>query len=82
MLNEEQKDQPTSDSGNSTKSVLPEVPLSDSELVEKCRTWISELCRSGGRAWTLRVPVDMSRDPDILFSELIRRFEAMRKRVG
>ena len=67
---------------NSTKPVLPEVPLSDSELVAKCSEWVSELCRSGGRAWTLHVPVDFTRDPDVLFSELIRRFEAMRKRVG
>ena len=75
-------DELKNETANGTKPVLPEVPLSDSELVEKCSKWISELCRSGGRAWTLRVPVDMSRDPDILFSELIRRFEAMRKRVG
>jgi hypothetical protein len=62
--------------------LLPEVPLSDTELVSKCSQWISKLCESGGKAWTLRVPVDFTHDPDVLFSELIKRFEASRKRVG
>ena len=50
--------------------------LSDQELIEKCREWVSALCASGGRKWSLRVPVDFDRDPDILFNELARRFEA------
>ncbi|MCK9255823.1 MAG: hypothetical protein M0P36_08565 [Bacteroidales bacterium] len=53
-----------------------EVPLSDTELVAKCSEWISKLCESGGKAWSLRVPVDFKNDPDVLFSELIKRFEA------
>lgn len=50
--------------------------LSDEELAEKCDAWISELCKTGGRCWTLSVPVNFNRDPDMLFSELIRRFKA------
>lgn len=42
-------------------------------LIEKCRQWISNLCKSGGRAWSLRVPPDPDHDPDLLFSELCRR---------
>lgn len=53
---------------------LPEVPLSDTELIAKCSDWISKLCKSGGKAWSLRVPVDFENDPDVLFSELIKRF--------
>lgn len=42
-------------------------------LVDKCRKWIENLCNTGGQAWTLRVPPDPARDPDLLFSELCRR---------
>jgi len=52
-----------------------ECTLSDSQLIEKCENWITDLCRSGGRAWCLRVPVDFNCDPDMLFSELIKRFK-------
>lgn len=51
--------------------------LTDHELLEKCGQWVTDLCESGGRKWTLRVPVDFNRDPDILFSELIRRFKTI-----
>lgn len=53
------------------------VPLSDTELIAQCSAWISKLCESGGKAWTLRVPVDFRHDPDVLFTELIRRFKAL-----
>lgn len=50
--------------------------LSDKELILKCEEWISKLANTGGRAWSLRVPVDFNHDPDMLFCELIRRFNA------
>lgn len=53
----------------------PKCSLSDEELVTQCSEWIDKLCKSGGKAWTLRVPVDFNRDPDILFNELINRFK-------
>ena len=45
------------------------------ELVQKARTWISDLCESGGQKWSLRVPPDPERDPDLIFGELCRRLE-------
>lgn len=47
--------------------------MTDKQLVEKCRMWINKLNK--GTTWTLRVPPDPEVDPDILFSELIDRYE-------
>jgi hypothetical protein len=52
-----------------------ECTLSDDELIEKVQEWNSKLCRTGGHAWTLSVPVNFNRDPDMLISELIRRYK-------
>jgi hypothetical protein len=49
--------------------------LTDAELIEKARDWISRLAKTGGREWCLRVPVDFNHDPDMIFSELCNRFE-------
>jgi len=49
--------------------------LSDTELIKKCKEWISKLAQSGGSEWSLRVPVDFNHDPDVLFSELCNRLE-------
>jgi len=49
--------------------------LNDLKLIEKCHEWIKKLCDTGGRSWSLRVPVDFNNDPDMLFAELIKRFE-------
>jgi hypothetical protein len=76
MLNSLKTNETTTSDSTGNNTVLPEVPLSDTELIAKCGEWVSKLCRSGGRAWTLRVPVDFTRDPDVLFTELIKRFEA------
>lgn len=51
--------------------------LSTEELIERCQDWVSKLARSGGRDWTLRVPVDFNNDPDMLFTELGRRLQAV-----
>lgn len=51
------------------------VILSDAELIEKCESWIKDLCTSGGQKWSLTVPVDFNKDPDMLFIELINRFK-------
>lgn len=55
--------------------------LSDQELIEKCEEWISSLARSGGDTWCLSVPVDFNRDPDMLFSELIKRFKEQQEEI-
>jgi hypothetical protein len=49
--------------------------LTDAELVEKARDWISRLAKTRGREWCLRVPVDFNHDPDMIFSELCNRLE-------
>lgn len=48
--------------------------LSDEDLVKKCAEWVDKLCKSGGSAWNLSVPVNFEKDPDILLSELIKRY--------
>lgn len=50
-----------------------ECSLSNEELIKRCHEWISKLCESGGKAWTLRVPADYNKDPDLLFTELADR---------
>lgn len=50
--------------------------LSDKELIEKSNDWVSKLAKSGGKAWTIRIPVDFNNDPDMLFIELGKRLES------
>lgn len=54
--------------------MIPQTTLTDQELVDKVQEWVSKLCKTGGQAWSLRVPVDVNHDPDVLISELCRRF--------
>lgn len=51
--------------------------LSDQELIEKVNEWVSSLAKTGGRSWTLRVPVDFNNDPDMLICELSNRFKSI-----
>ena len=50
--------------------------LTDELLIAKSKQLIDELCRTGGRSWTMRVPVDFDKDHDMILSELVERFEA------
>ncbi len=52
-----------------------ECTLSDEELIERGQEWVSKLARSGGKAWSLRVPVDFNHDPDMIFCEIIKRMK-------
>ena len=56
---------------------MSECQLTNEELIKKVRGWVDELCRTGGKAWSLHHPVNMERDPDILISELCNRFESL-----
>jgi len=56
---------------------VSECELSNEELTMKVRMWVDELCRTGGKGWSLQVPVNMERDPDILISELFNRFDSV-----
>lgn len=58
-----------------TDTYSNQCTLSNAELIEACSNQLSALCESSGRKWTMRVPVDFNRDSDMLFSELIRRFQ-------
>lgn len=49
--------------------------LSNEELTTMCRQWVSKLCETGGKAWTLEIPVNYNKDPDLLICELIDRFK-------
>ena len=56
---------------------MSECRLTNEELIRKVRMWVDELCRTGGKGWSLQVPVNMERDPDILISELCNRFDGV-----
>ena len=49
--------------------------LTNEQLIAKAKQWVKELCESGGRKWSLRVPVDFNHDPDVIFIELCNRLE-------
>lgn len=49
----------------------------DKDLIEKARNMVNELCQTGGRSWTMRVPVDLEKDHDMVFTRLINRFEIL-----
>jgi len=48
--------------------------LSNKELVERVNNWVTELIKTGGRAWTLNIPARENSDPDFLITELCNRF--------
>lgn len=47
--------------------------MSNEELMELAEKQISELARTGGRSHKMTVPPEIT-DTDMLFSELVRRF--------
>lgn len=53
-------------------AMLSNIP--NDELIEKAKNIVSKLCETGGRSFTMTVPVRLD-DTDIILSELIRRFE-------
>ena len=56
----------------------PKKNRTEETLIKRCRDWIDKLCATGGRAWSLQVPPNPDVDPDLLFSELIDRYEMVR----
>ncbi len=54
--------------------IQSEIP--DSVLTERARELISKLCATGGAAWSLGIPPNPEKDPDMVFGELTRRVEA------
>ncbi len=52
--------------------------MTTSELVTKCRAWISDLC-NGKRKWMMRIPAEPDYDPDLLWATMCDRLEAADK---
>jgi hypothetical protein len=51
---------------------LSEIP--DKELRIRCKDQLSNLCRSGGKSFTMTVPPEIT-DTDMLLLELLLRFD-------
>lgn len=49
--------------------------IPDDELAERVDAGLKELCKTGGRSFTMSVPV-LTTDTDVLIAELLRRFKA------
>ena len=54
---------------------LTEVILSDKELIKKCREWIDKIFEIKDASQFLTIPSDYDNDPDVLFFELIHRYQ-------
>src|SRR5690606_1946132 len=52
------------------------------ELTEKVKKWVTDLCKSGGDKWCLRVPADHNHDPDLIFVEAVRRMNRYASRIA
>lgn len=48
--------------------------LSNEELAEKVSKGISELCKTGGKSFTMHVPARLNEDLDLIVSEMVSRF--------
>lgn len=51
---------------------LSDIP--NLNLAEKAQSALSKLCRTGGNSFTMTVPPTLD-DTDVIFSEVIKRFE-------
>lgn len=56
--------------------------LTNEQLIDKVKAWVKKLCETGGSAWTLKVPVDLDNDPDVLIIELCNRFASQSPAQG
>jgi len=50
--------------------------MSDRKLIEEATIQLDELCKTGARSFTMNVPPRVT-DTDLIFSEVIRRFESL-----
>lgn len=65
-----------------TRVENPLEALTDQELADKVFAEISSLCGSHSsvrKRWLMSIPVDFRRDSDVLFGELLRRFQQLAK---
>ena len=61
---------------------VDECRLNDADLIEKSNNLVSELAKTGGRSWSLSVPVNFNRDPDMIFSRLGMRLKDRNARIA
>lgn len=55
--------------------------MTDTELIHRAERWLSALCESGGKDFTMRVPAHLD-DTDVIFGELIRRYKNTQKALS
>lgn len=48
--------------------------MTDNDLIKIAEKELAFLCRSGGKSFTMNVPVRVT-DTDMIFSELVKRFK-------
>jgi len=46
-----------------------------------CDEWVSKMCKTGGKAFTMSVPVRLNYDTDVVLSALINRFSLANKTI-
>lgn len=56
------------------KTKLEAIP--DQQLAEMAQSALSKLCSTGGQSFTMTVPPRLD-DTDMIFSEMIKRFELL-----
>ena len=56
---------------------LDKCRYNNEQLIEKVQSIVRDLAMSGGKSWSLQVPVNFDKDPDVLISELCNRFKRL-----
>ncbi len=51
-----------------------QADMSNKELIERATEELSKLCKTGGKSFTMCVPVRVT-DTDMIISELIKRYK-------
>lgn len=49
--------------------------MSTEKLIEAVYAWVKKLADTGGKAWSLQVPVNLEKDPDVLICEATMRLK-------
>jgi len=59
------------------KQAESNITLTNEELIKYCEFLIEDFCKNGflSGLWTMRIPAEPNRDPDLVFGELIDRFK-------
>ena len=74
------KSQPPVMEGKEEK-ITYQTTLTDKELINLCDEWVSKMCKTGGKAFTMSVPVRLNYDTDVVLSALINRFSLANKTI-